>query len=124
MAANTYRHRIENMLASADIHIGGSRPWDVHVVNDDIYERVAADGMLGVGEGYMDGWWECDQLDEMICRAFRADFHRQIRPFKYLLFTLNARLSNLQRRRSCVSCRRESTTTLAMTCIAPCSMSE
>jgi cyclopropane-fatty-acyl-phospholipid synthase len=98
MTSSLYRKRIEHMLASADITIGGNRPWDVHVVNDDIYARVAADGMLGVGEGYMDGWWECEQLDEMICRAFRADFHRQIRPFKYLLFTLNARLQNLQRR--------------------------
>jgi cyclopropane-fatty-acyl-phospholipid synthase len=98
MAANMHRQRIEQMLASADIRIGGDRPWDVRVHNDAIYSRVAADGMLGVGEGYMDGWWECEQLDEMICRAFKADFHRQIRPFKYLLFTLGARLQNLQRK--------------------------
>jgi cyclopropane-fatty-acyl-phospholipid synthase len=86
------------MLASADIRIGGDRPWDVQVLNEDMYARVVAQGMLGVGETYMDGWWECEQLDEMICRAFRADFHRQIRPFKYLLFVLQARLMNLQRR--------------------------
>ena len=52
-----YRKRIERMLASAYRTIGGNRPWVVHVVNDDIYARVAADGMVGVGEGYMDGWW-------------------------------------------------------------------
>lgn len=86
------------MLASADILIEGTRPWDVRVLNEDIYERVAVEGMLGVGEGYMDGWWECDQLDEMICRAFKANFHREIRPLKYLLFTLDAQLRNLQRK--------------------------
>jgi cyclopropane-fatty-acyl-phospholipid synthase len=95
---NNHRQRIKSMLASADILIGGDRPWDVRVHNEDIYARVAADGMLGVGEGYMDGWWECEQLDEMICKAFQADFHRQIRPLKYLLFTLGARLQNLQRK--------------------------
>ena len=84
------------MLEAADIRIGGSRPWDVRVLNEHIYDRVVADGMLGVGEGYVDGWWECDQLDEMICRAFQADFHRDIRPLNYLLFTLDARLRNLQ----------------------------
>ncbi|MCP4001918.1 MAG: cyclopropane fatty acyl phospholipid synthase [Gammaproteobacteria bacterium] len=98
MTTNRYRKKVEAMLASADILIEGNRPWDVHVTNDDIYERVAVDGMLGVGEGYMDGWWECDQLDEMICRAFRANFHHDIRPIKYLLFTLDARLRNLQRK--------------------------
>jgi len=85
------------MLTAADIRIGGDRPWDVRVLNNDLYARVVAEGMLGVGETYMDGWWECEQLDEMICRAFRADFHRQIRPLKYLLFVLQARLTNLQR---------------------------
>jgi cyclopropane-fatty-acyl-phospholipid synthase len=98
MATNRYRKRVESMLASADIQIGGTRPWDVQVVNDSIYERVALEGMLGVGEGYMDGWWECDQLDEMISRAFKADFHRDIRPLKYLLFTLDARIRNLQQK--------------------------
>jgi cyclopropane-fatty-acyl-phospholipid synthase len=97
MASRRYQQRVEAMLNAADIRIGGDRPWDVCVLNDDIYARVVAQGMLGVGETYMDGWWECEQLDEMICRAFRANFHKEIRPLKYLLFVLQARLTNLQR---------------------------
>jgi cyclopropane-fatty-acyl-phospholipid synthase len=54
--------------------------------------------MLGVGESYMDGWWECEQLDEMICRAFRANFQQQIKPLKQLIFTLDAHIRNLQRK--------------------------
>jgi cyclopropane-fatty-acyl-phospholipid synthase len=96
MPANRYQKKVEAMLAAADIRVGGDRPWDVRVHNNDIYERVVTQGMLGVGEGYMDGWWDCDQLDEMINKAFRADFHREIRPFRYLLFTLDAQLRNLQ----------------------------
>lgn len=84
------------MLAAGDIHINGGRPWDVRIVNEDIFRRVVAQGMLGVGEGYMDGWWECDQLDEMIARAFRANFHRQIRPAKEFIFALPAHIRNLQ----------------------------
>jgi len=97
MGSQRYRRRVEGMLAAADIRINGDRPWDVQVHNDDIFARVVAQGMLGVGEGYMDGWWDCEQLDEMICKAFRTDFHREIRPFKFLLFHLQARLMNLQR---------------------------
>lgn len=92
-----YRRRIEGMLAAADIRLNGDRPWDVQVHDEGIFRRVVAEGMLGVGEGYMDGWWDCEQLDEMIARAFRAGFHRKIRPFKFLLFHLQARLMNLQR---------------------------
>jgi cyclopropane-fatty-acyl-phospholipid synthase len=98
MAPQRYRRQIENLLSAADIRINGDRPWDVQILNDAIYGRVIAQGMLGVGEGYMDGWWTCDQLDEMICRAFRAGFHQQIRPLRYLLFSLHARIVNLQRR--------------------------
>ncbi|NNC65248.1 MAG: cyclopropane fatty acyl phospholipid synthase [Gammaproteobacteria bacterium] len=97
MAAQRYRSRVESMLGSGDIRIGGDRPWDVTVHNDDTYARIVAQGMLAVGESYMDGWWDCEQLDEMICKAFRADFHRDIRPLTYLLFSLQARLMNLQR---------------------------
>lgn len=98
MASDRYRQKVQSMLASADVNIDGNRPWDVQVHNPAIYERVVEQGMLGVGEGYMDGWWDCDQLDEMICRAFKTGFHKEIRPLRYFLFTLEARLRNLQNR--------------------------
>ena len=74
MASQRYQQRVEALLASADIRIGGDRPWGVRVLNEDMYARVVDEGMLGVGETYMDGWRECEQLDEIICRVFRADF--------------------------------------------------
>ena len=98
MAFQRYRKRVETLLGAGDIRIDGDRPWDVHIHNDEIFPRVVADGMLGVGEGYMDGWWECEQLDEMICRAYQAKFHRLIRPFNDVLYVLHARIVNLQRK--------------------------
>jgi cyclopropane-fatty-acyl-phospholipid synthase len=61
-----------NLLASADIRINGERPWDIQVHDQRIFTRVLASGTLGFGESYMDGWWDCDALDEMCCRATRA----------------------------------------------------
>jgi len=52
--------------------IDGGRPWDPHIVDERFYRRVLADGTLGLGEAYMDGWWECEALDELCCRALRA----------------------------------------------------
>ena len=86
-------------MAVGDIRFDGDRPWDVQVHNEDLFPRVLAEGMLGAGESYMDGWWDCEQLDEMVCRAYRAQVHRHIRPLSDLVFTLRARLVNLQRKR-------------------------
>lgn len=63
---------IENILAKADIRIGGSRPWDIQVKNGEIYARVARYGSLGAGEAYMEGWWECEAIDQMIYRLAQA----------------------------------------------------
>jgi len=66
-----------NLLALADIRINGARPWDIHVHDQRFFSRVLASGTLGFGESYMDGWWDCDALDEMCCRAIRAELEKR-----------------------------------------------
>ncbi len=60
------------MAEPADIRIGGDRPWDVRVHDERLYRRVLASGTLGLGEAYVDGWWDCDAIDEMVARAQRV----------------------------------------------------
>jgi cyclopropane-fatty-acyl-phospholipid synthase len=61
--------RAEQLLAAGGIAIDGPQPWDIQVHDERVYARVLLQGTLGLGESYMDGWWDCDQLDEFICRA-------------------------------------------------------
>ncbi len=64
---------IFNKLAdNAGIHVDGDKPWDIQVHNSGLYGRVLRQGTLGLGESYMDGWWDCERLDEMVCRAMAA----------------------------------------------------
>ena len=70
--ARTWRALVERMLGAADIRIDGDRPWDVRVHDDRLYRRVVASGTLGLGEAYMDQWWDCDALDQLVERAQRA----------------------------------------------------
>ena len=91
------KERIQNILAEADIHINGSRPWDITIHNDKLYDRVLATGSLGAGEAYMDGWWDCPQLDTMLTKLFTLDIHKKFRSLA--LPALTARLFNLQNRR-------------------------
>lgn len=64
--------QIEQLLAKADIHINGTRPWDIRINNPRFYRRVALKGSLGAGESYVDGDWDSDRLDETFFRLLRS----------------------------------------------------
>ena len=63
----------QKILSSADIAINGERPSDMLVHNDDLFSRVLAQGSLGLGESYMDGWWDSQALDQFFFKLFRSD---------------------------------------------------
>ena len=94
------RDRISAILREADIEIGGSRPWDMQVHDERLFARVLADGSLGVGESYMDGWWDVEQLDEMFIRAHRARIERRMVTPALLAHVALSKISNLQDRHS------------------------
>jgi cyclopropane-fatty-acyl-phospholipid synthase len=97
MSGGTSRTRVEELLAPADVVINGERPWDIKVHDDRLYNRVLAQGSLGVGEAYMDGWWDCDKLDEMFHRVLRADIEKKVLTWRNTLWVLKAKLINLQK---------------------------
>ena len=76
---------IHDILAFAGIAINGSMPWDIHINDERFYERVMLDGSLGLGESYMDGWWDCDQVDEFFSRIMPMDPQKKIRNDWHLL---------------------------------------
>jgi len=90
---------MERIFALADIRINGNRPWDIRIHNEGFYDRVLSQGLLGLGESYMDGWWDVQQLDEFFHRALRADLAAKIRSdWKTLLRALGMAFVNPQRR--------------------------
>lgn len=98
---NTSWFRIVHaLLAIADIKINGSRPFDIRVRNPDFYKRVLREGSLGLGESYMDGWWECDRLDCFFRRILRAGLEKKApHHLKDIFHIVAARLINLQSRK-------------------------
>ena len=66
------------LLASADIHLNGSRPWDLQIKHPQTLSRIMREGSLGLGESYMDGWWECPAIDQMMTRMVRARLHEHL----------------------------------------------
>jgi cyclopropane-fatty-acyl-phospholipid synthase len=50
-----------------------------------VWDRVVAQRELGLGESYMDGWWDADRVDEAVFRVLTADVRDAIRPSPKLL---------------------------------------
>ena len=73
MGYQKYESLVKELLAFAGIEINGSKPWDIQVYNKDFYKRVITEVELGIGESYMDSWWDVEKLDEMIFRIVWAE---------------------------------------------------
>jgi cyclopropane-fatty-acyl-phospholipid synthase len=101
------KQMIETLLQDTDIKINGDRPWDIQVHNKQLYKRLLKNASLGLGEAYMDGWWDCEKLDEFFFRIFRGDLEHKIwrhpsfyYPIMKALFRkLASRIYNYQSRR-------------------------
>jgi cyclopropane-fatty-acyl-phospholipid synthase len=95
--AQGWARKVHDLLASADVRIGGDRPWDIHVHDDRLYRRVLMGGSLALGESYMDAWWDCEALDELFHRVLSADLDAKVIALPTLLGYLRAKLFNLQK---------------------------
>jgi cyclopropane-fatty-acyl-phospholipid synthase len=93
------RAHFEKLAETADIRINGDRPWDLRVHDERMFQRVLAHGTLGLGEAYMDGWWDCDQIDELVRRAQSAGLVRHLISPTTVARIAQAKLMNLQSRR-------------------------
>jgi cyclopropane-fatty-acyl-phospholipid synthase len=63
---------LRQLLAGAGITVDGDAPWDIQVRDQRLCTRVLRDGTLGDGEAFVDGWWDCQAIDQMIDRLLRA----------------------------------------------------
>lgn len=65
-----YQKIVERIFIKAGITINGDRPYDIRVHDERFYKRFLRNGRLALGESYMDGWWDCQKIDEMVYRLF------------------------------------------------------
>lgn len=69
---------IRDIAMEAGVVINGSAPWDVQVLDNDVYQRLLTKGSLGFGEAYMDGLWECERLDLLFQRLLSSKAEEKI----------------------------------------------
>ena len=91
---------VRDLLTRADVAINGTRPWDIVVHNKAFYARVVRDGAVGLGESYMDGWWDAAHLDQFFFRVLRAGIDSVgMKGLFARLLAFKSRVANMQSRR-------------------------
>lgn len=88
MNQDSIKRLAQDLLKTAGIEINGPHPWDVKVHNEDVYARVLSKKELGLGESYMDGWWDCDRLDLFFDKIFRTKLDEKVKSSFSLVFRI------------------------------------
>ncbi len=75
---------VTDLLHSAGITPNGGEAWDIQIKNEAFYPRIFNGGSLALGESYMDGWWDCQRLDQFFTRVLQAQLDQKIKSDKWL----------------------------------------
>jgi cyclopropane-fatty-acyl-phospholipid synthase len=90
---------LSELAAEAGIQFNGDEPWDIQVHDESVYDLISTEGSLGFGEAYMEGFWDCTQMDELFHRVLRAKIDERLGSWVRLRLLgeiLRQKLFNLQ----------------------------
>lgn len=94
-ASKLYQTAVE-LLEHADVRVNGTRPWDIQVKNPRVLEQALSRGSLALGDAYLDGEWDVEELDGFFYRVLRARLYERVSPLSLALPVLKDRLFNRQ----------------------------
>jgi cyclopropane-fatty-acyl-phospholipid synthase len=77
MDQQTVSPRIVRHFDKAGITLNGPNPWDPQVHDPALYGDLIRRGSLALGEGYVEGRWDCEQLDGLFTRLLHLDGNHQ-----------------------------------------------
>ena len=88
---------ITELFALAGVTINGTAPGDIKVRDPRFFERVLRDASIGLGESYMDDWWETDALDVTITKILLGNLRQKIQGnWRLKVAAVKAAVFNLQ----------------------------
>jgi len=99
---------VETMLGQAGIQPGGSAPWDIRIHDERLYDRIVSEKNLGLGNGYVEGWWDCPRVDSFIWKVLSAGLNTRLHAhLKLLVRAIPSYILNMQTRRGATKVARE-----------------
>lgn len=90
---------IVELLRSAGISINGPNPHDIQILDERLFNAVLSHGSLGLGEAYMNGWWDAPRLDQFMFKLMQNNVDDQTKAWnkmQWLMLALREKVINLQ----------------------------
>lgn len=88
---------MEVLLKEADITLNGSRPWDPQIHSEEFWTRLYGQATLGLGEAYMDGLWDVEDMAEFFNKVLSSRVPEGLRLTPNLVWQIvQARFLNMQ----------------------------
>src|SRR3990167_8376323 len=94
----SHKKTIESLLEGTGVAINGGNPCDIQVRDERFYKRVLTYGSLGLGESYMDSWWDSESLDGFFCKILSAGIESKVRNWRIIPYLLKAVILNVGRK--------------------------
>lgn len=93
----TKAHRfVQELLKTAGLTLNGCAPYDIKLRGSGVPELALSKGNLGLGEAYMAGLWDAQELDEFFSRLMRSGVTETVNPFSIIFHVLSAKFTNRQ----------------------------
>ena len=91
-----FNYQVNELLNLANIKVGDEELHDIQVHDERLYKRIISEGSLGLGEAYMDEWWDANELDHVFFKLLSTDVERKVKSNLYFWSLLQSKLFNLQ----------------------------
>ena len=99
MSKSRYKKLVEGILNKAGITIDGNETYDIQVHDDRLYKRILTRGNLGLGEAYMDKWWDVEKLDVFFHKVLSHGLDKVVgKSWVKILSDVQAFVLNMQNR--------------------------
>lgn len=87
------------MLFKAGVAINGTAPHDLFIHDERLFDLVMSQGSLGLGEAYVQQWWDCNRLDQLMARLMALDMDEHTKAWnkmQWIMLALREKILNLQ----------------------------
>ena len=98
-ASRFAERRVREALLAVGVTVNGDRPWDPQIYDSRFYRRLMWQGSLGLGESYVEGLWDVEELDRFFEHLLVARDSRRHGFANQLAINIRAHFFNLQTRR-------------------------
>ena len=92
----TSKEKMVELLHKAGVTLNGPHPSDIQVHDERLYDRIFSSGSLGIGESYMDGWWDVDDFPTFLNKVLSARLDLELVHISTLWYIVRAWALNMQ----------------------------